>query len=201
IAAWVYEKHAGARPDSVVETSLEEVDTADIYVGLFWTSYGEVTIQEFRHAKALKRPCFVYIRDKDKSREDRLERFLEAEVYDLAKGVTYDYFDSALSLGEQVATDVMRWLVRRHREMTAEIAHHRISEDEIRKLRQEVDRFQSISSFRLPQGEQIDLLAQQVREWFNILGYTSAKLFDPGQAFDSAIASTRSEHTASHNHC
>jgi hypothetical protein len=43
IDAWVYEARAGARPDDVVGASLSEVEAADVYVGLFWREYGEVT--------------------------------------------------------------------------------------------------------------------------------------------------------------
>jgi uncharacterized protein YjbI with pentapeptide repeats len=171
IEAWVYEAHAGARPEDVVETSLSEVEAADIYVGLFWEKYGEVTVQEYRHARALDKPCFVYIRDKDIQREQALEDFLRAEVYDLHVGVTYDYFDSAVQLGEQVADDIMAWLVRRHREMTAEIQAARVSQDEIARLQAEVDRLQAASRERLPQGTPADYLAQQMRAWFETLGY------------------------------
>ena len=45
IDAWIHEARAGARPESVIETSLRETEIADIYVGLFWRKYGEVTVQ------------------------------------------------------------------------------------------------------------------------------------------------------------
>jgi hypothetical protein len=171
IEAWVYEAHAGARPEDVVETSLSEVEAADIYVGLFWQKCGEVTVREYRHARTLGKECFVYIRDKDIQREKALEDFLEDEIYDLEKGVTYDYFDSAVELGEQVADDIMAWLMRRHREMTAEIQAARVSQDEIVRLQVEVDRLQAASRGSLPQGTPTDYLAQQVRVWFETLGY------------------------------
>jgi Domain of unknown function (DUF4062) len=59
INAWVYEAHAGARSEDVIETSLYEVEAADVYVGLFWESYGEVTVHEYRHARKLSKPCFI----------------------------------------------------------------------------------------------------------------------------------------------
>ena len=171
IEAWVYEAHAGARPEGVVETSLDGVEAADIYLGLFWQKYGEVTVQEYRHARALGRPCFVYIRDKDLQREKALEDFLRDEVYDLQKGVTYDYFGSAVELGEQASDNIMAWLVRRHREMTAEIQEARVSQDETARLQAEVDRLQAASRNPLPQGTAADYLAQQMRAWFETLGY------------------------------
>jgi predicted NACHT family NTPase/WD40 repeat protein len=171
IEAWVYEAHAGARPDSVLGTSLREVDATDIYLGLFWRKYGEIAVEEYLHARALGKPCFVYIRDKDIQREEALEDFLEEEIHDLQGGVTYAYFDSAVKLGEQVADDVMAWLVRRHREMTAEIRAARVSQDEINRLLVEVVRLQAASRERLPHGTPADYLAQQMRAWFETLSY------------------------------
>jgi predicted NACHT family NTPase/WD40 repeat protein len=171
IEAFVYEEKAGARPDSVVETSLEEVENADLYVGLLWQKYGPVTVEEFRHAREHRKPCLIYIRDKDIQREKALENFLADEVYDLQKGVTYDYFDSAVELGQQVADNIMAWLVRRHQEMTAEIREARVSQDEIARLQAEVDRLQAASRESLPQGTPADYLAQQMRAWFETLGY------------------------------
>ena len=171
IKAWVYEAHARAAPETVVGTSLREVEAADIYVGLFWQQRGEVTVQEYHHARALGRPCLIYIRDKDIEREKALDDFLSAEVYDLHLGVTYSYFDSAVEVGQQVAEDTMAWLVRRHREMTAEIREARVSRDEIARLQEEVARLQAASRERLPQGTDIDYLARQMRAWFDTLGY------------------------------
>jgi predicted NACHT family NTPase len=170
IDAWIFET-AGARPGDVVETSLSEVEEADIYVGLFWIQYGEVTVHEYRRARALNKPCFVYIRERVSQREETLEAFLQAEVYDLQRGVTYAYFDSAVQLGKQVADDLMMWLVRRHREMTAEIQAARVAQSEILRLQVEVDRLQAASRSRLPQGTAVDDLAQQMRAWFTTLGY------------------------------
>ena len=48
---WLFEKDAGARPESIQETYLEEVASCDIYIGLFWQGYGEYTIEEYDAAK------------------------------------------------------------------------------------------------------------------------------------------------------
>ncbi len=171
IDAWIYEVAAGARPDSVIETSLREVEAADLYVGLFWQKFGEVTVEEYRHARTLGKPCFIYIRDRDIAREKGLEDFLRAEVYDPRQGVTYNYFDSALALCQEVADDIMAWLVRQHREMTAEIQAAKVSHDEVARLQTEVERLRAISRQPLPQGTPADYLAQQIRPWFQTLGY------------------------------
>jgi hypothetical protein len=143
IDAWIHEARAGARPESVIETSLRETEIADIYVGLFWRKYGEVTVQEYRHARKLGRPCFIYVRDQHCQRDQRLAEFLRSEVYDPHRGVNYDFFDSAVRLGQQVAEDIMAWLVRRHREMIVEIERTRIAQEELARLRAEVEQLRT----------------------------------------------------------
>ena len=44
---WLFEKDAGARPESIQQTYLEEVASCDMYIGLFWQGYGPYTIEEF----------------------------------------------------------------------------------------------------------------------------------------------------------
>jgi len=107
INAWVYENNVSAAPDSVVATSLRQVDGADVYVGLFWQLHGKVTIEEFQQARLTGKPCFVYIREKDCRRDDNLETFLQKEIYDLQKGVTYRFFERVSELGEQIAEDIL----------------------------------------------------------------------------------------------
>lgn len=172
ISAFVYENDAGAQPETVVETSLRELRDADVCAAIFWKRYPKVTTQEFKEARTLGKPCLVYVREKDASREPELDTFLKAEVYDLAKGVSYDYFDSAVKLGQRIADDVMSWLVRRNRELTAEVAAQRVSKDELAKLQAEVQRLQSVSREPLPHGTAADQLARDLRGWFSALGYS-----------------------------
>lgn len=170
--AFVYETEAGARPEGIVEASLNEVDACDVYVGLFAKQYGRVTAEEYRHARKQGKPCFIYIRDKGSEREEELESFLRTEVSDVSGGVSPSYFDKVGDFGKQVAVDITAWLVRQHREMTAEIEQARVSQDEIARLRTEVGRLQAFSPQDiLPQGTSLDYLAQQMRGWFETLGY------------------------------
>lgn len=60
VDAWVFEQDAGARPKTIQEIYLEEVETADIYIGIFWRGYGSYTIEEFEHAQKLDKPCLIY---------------------------------------------------------------------------------------------------------------------------------------------
>lgn len=172
IEAWVYEQHAGARPEPVTSTCAMEVEQADVYVGLFGIGYGKETVEEFRRARALGKPVFVYVRDKDARRDAELEEFLRHEVYDLRRGCTYAYFSTLENLSHQVAQDVMAWLVRTHREMTARIRGAKVSAEEIARLRAEVERFQAAVTIGLPQGTAADHLSHEMRAWFVTLGYS-----------------------------
>jgi len=167
----IYEKDVGASPLGVEDTSLFEVEQSDVYVGLFWKEYGEITIKEYRQARDLRKPCFVYIRDKDVARQPLLDNFLKTEVYDLRKGVTSAYFNSAVELAEKVASDIIVWLVQQYREGTAAIRQASVSKQEIARFKDEVTRLQAISLKRLPVGTDADYLARQMRAWFDALGY------------------------------
>ena len=171
IDAWVYENNAGARPETITKASLEEVELSDVFVAVFWKQFGEITAKEFQHARSLGKPCFVYVRDKDLAREKLLEDWLSTNVYDPNTGLAYEFFDSARSLGKQIADDVMAWLVRSHREMTAQIDSARVSADELTRLQHEVNRLQSMTRDDLPVGSPVDYLAQQMKGWFETLGY------------------------------
>ena len=47
IDAWVFEEDAGARPKTIQETYLEEVEDADIYIGIFWKGGISTTGKEY----------------------------------------------------------------------------------------------------------------------------------------------------------
>jgi len=61
----------GARPEEPQEASLNEVETSDIFVGIYAHRYGHIpakskisiTEAEFRHAKKLKKPMFCFVLD------------------------------------------------------------------------------------------------------------------------------------------
>jgi hypothetical protein len=46
VDGWVFEEDAGARPETIRQTFLEEVEAADLYVGVFWKGYGDSTAHE-----------------------------------------------------------------------------------------------------------------------------------------------------------
>src|ERR1043166_2652469 len=79
VDAWEFEHDAGARPESIQNAFLKEVETADLYIGLFWKGYGDYTIQEFEHARKLGKDCLVYEKrsDLDGQRDPKLQAFLD----------------------------------------------------------------------------------------------------------------------------
>ena len=110
---WLFEKDAGARPESIQQTYLEEVANCDIYIGLFWQGYGQYTIEEFEKARALQKPCLVYEKHVDlEQRDPQLTTFLRSiqHVTD-PKGLTVRRFQTAGELAEQVSQDVLHLLI------------------------------------------------------------------------------------------
>ncbi len=172
ISAWVFENDAGAQPESVVDTSLQKVDEADVYVGLFWKDFGPVTIDEFRRARDGRKPCFVYLRDRNFLRDPRLEEFLQKEIYSPSSGVTYSFFDSITGIGDAVADDILAWLVRRYRQLSVEVQTAASSDDKLIALRREVSRLRTLTESPLPEPTPLDFLAQNLRSWFKTLGYS-----------------------------
>ena len=110
---WLFEKDAGARPESIQQTYLEEVASCDIYIGLFWQGYGQYTIEEFEKARALHKPCLVYEKHVAiEQRDPQLTTFLRSiqQVTD-PRGLTVRRFQTARELAEQVSQDVMHLLI------------------------------------------------------------------------------------------
>lgn len=171
IQPWVYETHAGPRTQGFVHTSLQEVEVADVYLGLFWKKYGDTTVQEYRRARELNKPCLVYIRNHGVRREKKLQEFLKDEVCDPIRGLSHDYFDNIADLQKRVADNVMAWLARTYRETTAAIKQAKVCEEELARLKAEVDRLRAATDVRLPKGSPLDYLAWQMRGWFDTLQY------------------------------
>jgi len=121
VDAYVYESAKPVAPVSVVETSLAEVEGSDVVVALFSRFYGEVTIQEVRHARRLGKPCFVFIRKQLLPRDARLEQFLNDEILGSERGVSYGYFENAVELGDSLRRVIMAYLVNAYRQARREI--------------------------------------------------------------------------------
>ena len=117
VEAWVFEQDAGARPESIEKTFLEEVEAADLYIGLFWKGYGDYTIEEYEHAQKLGKDCLIYEKRAalNGQRDPTLQAFLD-HLSDVKSGVTIKWFDDCLQLGEAIKEDVAKWQARIVRE-------------------------------------------------------------------------------------
>jgi len=115
---WLWEKDAGARPESIRHTYLKEVEACDLYIGLFWLGYGPYTIEEFEHARVHKKPCLVYEKHEDVERRDpQLKAFLERiGKVDNPKGLTICWFKTTEELAGRVQADVVHLLTESFRE-------------------------------------------------------------------------------------
>jgi hypothetical protein len=57
-------EYFGSRPETNEGASLDEVDRADIYVGIIGGRYGSgITEKEYRRARERDLPCFIYFKD------------------------------------------------------------------------------------------------------------------------------------------
>lgn len=109
---WLWEDDAGARPEPIRSTYLEEVENCDIYVGLFWLGYGPYTIEEYNHARQLKKPCLIYEKYVDTTRRSpELATFLNGiQVVTDPAGLTVRRFSTPEQLATYVQQDVQRLL-------------------------------------------------------------------------------------------
>lgn len=111
IDAWAFEEDAGARPKTIQETYLEEVEDADIYIGIFWKGYGAYTIEEYERARELEKPCFIYEKRTELDQRDpELQQFLD-QISKVETGLTIFWFESAEELGRQAKKDIAGWQV------------------------------------------------------------------------------------------
>ena len=117
VDAWVFEADAGARPVSIEKAFLEEVETAELYIGLFWNGYGDYTIEEYEHARKLGKDCLIYEKraEIDGQRDPRLQFFLD-QLGDVKSGLTVNRFNTSDQLSEGVKIDVANWQARKIRE-------------------------------------------------------------------------------------
>src|SRR5215831_12076315 len=116
VDAWVFEQDAGARPVSIEKAFLEEVEAADLYIGLFWKGYGDYTIEEYEHARKLGKDCLIYEkRALNGQRDPRLQAFLD-RIGNVERGLTIKWFDDPLQLSEAIKDDVAKWQARIIRE-------------------------------------------------------------------------------------
>ncbi len=109
IEAFVFEDDAGARSQAIRDTYLDEIEAADLYLGLFWRGYGAYTVEEFDHAQALGLDCLVYEKHDGSPREPALQAFLDRIGQVESGTITPDRFSSTDELLRRLVPAVERW--------------------------------------------------------------------------------------------
>ena len=110
VDAFVFEADAGARPGTIRETYLQELADSDLYIGLFWNSYGEYTIDEFESARAANKDCLIYEKREaiEGVRDPALQAFLN-RLEKVEAGLTMHRFHRLDELAAFVKKDVAMW--------------------------------------------------------------------------------------------
>jgi hypothetical protein len=170
IDAFVYELEQGAHPDDPETVSLYEVERADLLVLIIGYSYGEVTEREYDKARELNKPCLVYERLGRQTTGRELQRFIDklSGPRGVPSRVT---FRNAVDLAEKVAKDVQAWLVREYRGLSAAPSEAGEPSRRSGQLQDDMRRLAASTSQLLPSGNPSDLLAWQLRQWFEALEY------------------------------
>src|SRR6185369_14949605 len=170
IDAFVYEIALGARPDDPETVSLLQVERTDIFVLVIGRSYGEITEREYDRARELNKPCLVYERLGGSTTDEKLQRFIDK--LSGPRGVpSRSTFQNAVDLAEKVAKDVQGWLVREYRRLSAERSATPASSRRTGKIDDSLKRLAASTTQSLPSGNPSDLLAWQLRQWFEALEY------------------------------
>jgi Domain of unknown function (DUF4062)/NACHT domain/Pentapeptide repeats (8 copies) len=170
IDAFVYEVALGARPDDPETVSLLQVERTDIFVLVIGRSYGEITEREYDRARELNKPCLVYERLGRSTTDEKLQRFIDK--LSGPRGVpSRSTFQNAVDLAEKVAKDVHGWLVREYRRLSAERSASPASSRRTGKIEDSLKRLAASTTQSLPSGNPSDLLAWQLRQWFEALEY------------------------------
>lgn len=117
MSGWLWEDDAGARPQSIRSTYLEEVEACDVYIGLFWLGYGPATIEEFEYARRLRKSCLIYEKHVQiDQRSPELTTFLEnIQQVDDPGSLTICRFETPDQLAEWIQRDVILLLATRFR--------------------------------------------------------------------------------------
>lgn len=117
--AFVGMEYFGSRDENTRRASLDEVDGCHIYVGIFAARYGSgITEDEYRRARQLNLPCFIYFKAESTITLDKLEKNPEqlAKLDKLKSELRQTHtaapeFTSPDDLAAKVTADLHRWIV------------------------------------------------------------------------------------------
>lgn len=110
----------GNRPDDTHDASIDQVNQCEVFVGIIGHRYGSgITEAEYRRARALGLPCFVYFKRQDSSHpadsdnDPALAARLAAFKQDLLRGHTVKEFRSPDELAASATADLHNWVAAR----------------------------------------------------------------------------------------
>ncbi len=114
-------EYFGSRNESTRRASLDEVDRAQIYIGIFAGRYGSgITEGEYRRACRQELECFIYFK-REESIDDQYPELdkqdtvkLDILKNDLRKSHTIYFFSTPDELARQVMADISNWLYRNY---------------------------------------------------------------------------------------
>ncbi len=123
-------EYFGSRPETTEGASLDEVDRADIYVGIIGGRYGSgITEKEYRRARERDLPCFIYFKDdravtaEGRDKEAEKTKLLDAFRLELSKNhIITTPFTTPTELAICLRDDLYRWFDRRRADELARVA-------------------------------------------------------------------------------
>jgi uncharacterized protein DUF4062/centrosomal CEP192-like protein/NB-ARC domain-containing protein len=123
-------EYFGSRPETTEGASLDEVDRADIYVGIIGGRYGSgITEKEYRRARERDLPCFIYFKEDRvvtaewRDREAEKAAQLDAFKRELCKNhIITTPFTTPTELAICLRDDLYRWFDRQRAAELARVA-------------------------------------------------------------------------------
>ncbi|MEM8658389.1 MAG: DUF4062 domain-containing protein, partial [Pseudomonadota bacterium] len=117
IDGWIFESDAGAQSQSIQAAYKDQIDRADLYIGVFWRGYGDYTIDEFDHATTHGKDRLIYEKrtDLEGQRDPRLQGFLD-KIGAVETGLTPRWFETVDELREGLKQDAARWQAEKIRQ-------------------------------------------------------------------------------------
>jgi hypothetical protein len=109
-------EYFGSRDEDTEHASLDEVERSHIYLGILAGRYGSgITEAEYRHARKLNIPCFIYVKEEaavaPKWREtDPVKKARLAALKADTHAHTVSSFRLPAELAAKVTSDLHRWL-------------------------------------------------------------------------------------------
>jgi uncharacterized protein DUF4062/centrosomal CEP192-like protein/NB-ARC domain-containing protein len=123
-------EYFGSRPETTEGASLDEVDRADIYVGIIGGRYGSgITEKEYRRARERDLPCFIYFKDDRvvtaEGRDQEAKKTAQLDIFkrELSKNhIITTPFTTTTELAICLRDDLYRWFDRRRADELARVA-------------------------------------------------------------------------------